>query len=155
MLSDLTQEVGFDELADDIKQAAAITSDLIRRVIARACTRLPALTKSEKTARLERLIAAGAWNDAVLALIELELPAWSVRRLVRENDEWFCSLTRQPNLPVEFDDTVDASHKTLAMAILSAFIEARHRSRVLHAGVSIVPQIRPASESAICCDNFS
>ena len=61
-------------------------------------------------ARLERLIAAGAWTDAALVLIELELPAWSLRRLIREDDEWFCSLSRQPNVPVALDVTAHAHH---------------------------------------------
>jgi hypothetical protein len=72
-----------------------------------ACTRLPA----GKAARIDQLIDAGAWNDAALALIELELPAWKLRRLVYEDGEWLCSLSRQPNLPLALDDTADARHE--------------------------------------------
>jgi hypothetical protein len=79
-----------------------------------------------------------------------------VRRLVREDGEWFCSLTRQPNVPVALDDSADASHQALPLAILGAFLEARRRmSAVRDAAVPIVPQVRPAYGCAICCDNFA
>ena len=55
-------------------------------------------------ARIDQLIEARAWNDAALALVELELPAWKLRRLVYEDGEWHCSLSRQPNLPVALED---------------------------------------------------
>ena len=61
---------------------------------------------------------ARAWNDAALALVELELPAWKLRRLVHENGKWHCSLSRHPNLPVALDDTATASHEVLPLAIL-------------------------------------
>jgi hypothetical protein len=51
--------------------------------------------KAGKAARIDQLIKAGAWSDAALTLIELELPAWKVRRLVYEDGEWFCSLSTE------------------------------------------------------------
>ncbi len=100
------------------------------------------------------MIAAGAWSEVALALIELELPAWTLRRLIYEDGEWFCSLSRQPNLPVEFDDTADARHEFLPVAILSAFVEARRQSNVAReTSAPTVSQIR--SVNAICCDNFA
>jgi hypothetical protein len=102
------------------------------------------------------LIEAGAWTDATIALIELELPAWKLRRLVYEDGEWLCSLSRQPNLPVALDDTADASHEVLPLAILSAFVEARRRANAMReTSLRIVPQVRRTSGYAICCDNFS
>jgi hypothetical protein len=50
--------------------------------------------------RVNQLIEAGAWADATLAMVELELPYWNLRRLVHEDGEWLCSLSKQPNLPV-------------------------------------------------------
>ena len=149
-------ECGFDGLTGRLGNAAVPTPDLIHRIITDACTRLPTLKKSGKTTVLDQLIEAGAWCDVALALIEIELPAWSVRRLVREDGEWFCSLTRQPNLPVALDDTADASHVALPLAILGAFLEARRKiAAVSNSATSVVPQVRPVSGNAICCDNFA
>src|SRR5215471_2467367 len=64
-------------------------------VIARACQRLRAHPASAK-AKLDALIAAGAWIDAALALLELELPQWTLRRLVYDDGEWHCSLSKHP-----------------------------------------------------------
>ena len=142
-------------LMNQLRLAPALTVDLAARVIADACTRLPTLNRNGKAARIDRLIEAGAWNDAALALIELELPAWKLRRLVYEDGEWFCSLSRQPNLPAEIDDTADAAHEALPLAILSAFLEARRRTDAdCEISSRTEPQVRPASGHAICCDTF-
>src|SRR5665213_3330126 len=125
MLSDPKHEDCLDRLTEQLRLAPALTPDLIGIVIADACIRLPVLTRAGKTARIDQLIEAGAWCDTALALIELELPAWKLRRLIYEDGEWFCSLSKQPNLPVAFDDTADARHEVLPLAILSAFVEAR------------------------------
>jgi hypothetical protein len=133
-----------------------LTPALIRHVIADGCVRLPALASAGKTTKIDRLVEVGAWCDAALALIEIELPAWSVRRIVHEDGEWFCSLTRQPNLPVPLDDTADASHEILPLAILGAFFEAHRRMRAVRdTNAPTVPQVRASSGSAICCDNFA
>jgi hypothetical protein len=156
MLFDTKNEDRLDRLAEQLVLAPALTRDLISSVLSEACTRLPVLRSSGKAARLDRLIEAGAWTDAALALIELELPAWKLRRLVREDGRWFCSLSKQPNLPIDLDETADANHGVLSLAILSSFVEAR---RVSSAAREIrpqtVPRIRSRSGHAICCDNFS
>ena len=146
-----------DRLTYQLRSAPAITPELISNVIADACIRLPVLNRAEKAVRIGRLIGAGAWNDAALALIELELPAWKLRRLVYEDGEWHCSLSKQPNLPMELDDTADASHEVLALAILSAFLQAAHRtSAAREPGLPTVPHVRATSDYAVvCCDNFA
>ncbi len=153
MLFDPKHGDRFDRLTDQLRLSPALKPDhLISNVIVHACTRIPA----EKVARIDQLIEAGAWSDAALALIDLELPAWKLRRLVYEDGEWLCSLSRQPNLPMALDDTADASHTVMPLAILSAFVEARRRASAM-GGTSLqtVPQVRPTSGYAICCDNFS
>lgn len=156
MLTIQKHECRFDGLVDHLATVAAPTPDLIRQIITDACTRLPILKKSGKTTDIDHLIEAGAWCDVALAIIDIELPAWSVRRLVREDGEWFCSLTRQPNLPVALDDTADASHRALPLAILGAFLEARRKiAAVRDPATTVVPQVRPAPGNAICCDNFA
>jgi hypothetical protein len=152
MLFDPKQEDRFDRLKDQLRLASALTPDLMSNVIVDACTRLPAV----KAARIDQLIEAGAWDEAALALIELELPAWKLCRLVYEDGEWLCSLSRQPTLPVALDDTADASHEVLPLAILSAFVEARRRTSAMReTSLPTVPQVWRTPGYAICCDNFS
>jgi hypothetical protein len=43
-------------------------------VIAETCIRLPALSRALRADRIDRPVEVGAWTDAALALIELELP---------------------------------------------------------------------------------
>ena len=156
MLLNPKHEDRLDRLMEQLRLAPALTADLIANVIADSCTRLPVLNKTGKAGRLDQLIESGAWSDAALALIELELPAWKLRRLVYEDGEWFCSLSKQPNLPVEFDDTADARHEVLPLAILSAFVEARlGTSAARETTAPTVPQVQPTSGYAICCDNFA
>src|ERR1700723_2224617 len=89
----------FDRLDEELRAAPQPAPGLFGKIIGSACTRIPVLSRSGKTNRIDRLIEAGAWTDAALALIELELPAWKLRWLAYESDEWICSLTRQPNVP--------------------------------------------------------
>jgi hypothetical protein len=104
---------------------------------------------------MERLIETGAWTDAAMALVESELPSWTLRRLVYENGEWFCSLSRQPNMPADLDDSADAAHQVLPLAILRAFVEARRRSKVATDAAPRVPQFQQAADGVVCCDNFA
>ena len=85
MLFNPKNEDRLDRLAYQLRSAPGLTPELISNVIADACTRLPVLSRAGKAARIDRFVEAGAWNDAVLALIELELPAWNLRRLVYED----------------------------------------------------------------------
>src|SRR5262249_7158121 len=106
-------------------------------------------------AKLQRLIAAEAWTDAAMALIELELPQWKLRRLVKDDGEWFCSLSRQPELPIGYDQAAEAAHESLPVAILMAFIEARRAATADAPCRTTVPQVRPIHGSAMCCDDFA
>jgi len=55
-----------DEKLESMSEPAAA---LFAMIIAGACTRLAALRGSAKTTRLDRLIQAGAWIDAAIALL--------------------------------------------------------------------------------------
>lgn len=137
-----------DGLAGRLRGAPAVTTDLISQVIGKPSRRLPG--------RIERLIDSGAWTDAALALLETELPRWQLRRLAYDDGEWHCALSRQRALPDWLDDrSVESHHPDLAMAILSAMIDAQRKSAP--AGRTSVPaapcSVSPLYEP-ICCDNF-
>jgi hypothetical protein len=150
-------QVLIDRLDDELRVAPRPAADLFAKIIGSICTRIPLLGKSGKADPIGRMIEAGAWAwaDAALAVVELELPTWKLRRLIYESGEWLCSLSRQPNLPLELDDVVDGRHERLPLAILRAFIEARHRTDAAEPRTSGVPQLQPGLAGAICCDNFA
>ena len=112
-------------------------------------------SKADKIVRVLRLMEAGAWTEAALALIEIEQPAWKLRRLAYEGGEWHCSLSKRPNLPAELDETTDAHHEVLPLAILRACLEAQVTTAPKGGNASArVPQVRPEVAGAICFDNF-
>jgi len=113
------------ELTRHLTDAAKADATLLGDVIGAACRRYPSLGQTEKTVRLDQLISSAAWTDAALALIDLELPLWQVRRLAYGDGEWYCALSRERELPDWLDQSIEARHADLALAILSAFVEAR------------------------------
>ncbi|WP_439360981.1 hypothetical protein [Bradyrhizobium sp. DASA03007] len=145
----------FERMADELRGARKLTPDLIAKVIADTCTRVPNLVRAGKAAAFDRLILAEAWTDAALALIELELPMWRLRRLVYDGGEWVCSLSRHPDVPIEFDEPAEERHESGAVAILLSLIEAK---RLLAAAQRVslpsVPHVRPIAADPFCCDNF-
>jgi len=144
-----------DRLSAALRLAPTPTPELIRSLIAGACTRLPNLG-AQASQQITCMIEAEAFTDVALGLVRCELPQWSLRRLVRDGDAWLCALSHQPHMPEELDDTADGRHAVAALAILDAFLEARRRTlsaRELQTGA--VPSVRPIPDPAICCDNFS
>ena len=104
---------------------------------------------------VEILLSVGAWTEASLVIVERELKGWQLRRLVYDDGEWICSLSRQPQLPLGLDDSADAHHDVPACAILRAVEEAR--SRTVSIPATSVPRSRGAFRDPgypICCDNF-
>jgi hypothetical protein len=143
------------ELQEQICRARAITPGLMADAIARACPRLH-LQHSTARDRVARLIESGAFADASLALLALELPQWKLRRLIYEEGEWHCSLSKHIGLPAHLDEPAEGSHESLALAILSAFVEARRDTlTVAESAPHSVPLLRPAEGCVICCDNFA
>ena len=137
------------ELDDRLHDAPAVTADLISEVIGTTGRRLPS--------RIERLIASGAWTDAALALLELELPQWQLRRLAYDEGEWHCALSAQRELPDWLDDrSIESHHADLALAILSAFVDARRKS-ALPSRTSVPAVSRSANPlyEPVYCDNFA
>jgi hypothetical protein len=141
-----------DRLDSDLRLTAVAAPSLFATVIADVCLRVPALGKSGK-ARIDRLVEVGAFTEAALALIALELPAWQLRRLVYQDGEWFCALSQRANIPAALDDCAEASHEALPLAVLSAFLQARRLAAAKH-GAS-ASSVRPPEYGVLCCDNFA
>jgi hypothetical protein len=139
-----------------LRDSFAVTAEFITDIIYETCRRFPSQSQTGETARVERLIASGAWIDAALALIDLELPRWQVRRLVYDEGEWYCALSRERELPDWLDQSIESHHTDLALAILSAFVEVQRVSAPSSkTSVPVVPQdLSPFYEPARC-DNFA
>jgi len=143
------------QLSDRLRAANGVTSELLSEVIGKTCRRFPSMGQAGKTARIETLIGSEAWTDAALALLELELPQWQVRRIAYDEGEWYCALSRERELPDWLDRSVETRHADLALAILSALVEAQAASAPLTAtSVPTVPREVNALYEPACCDNF-
>jgi hypothetical protein len=154
MLFDPKREERLGRLEEQLRCAQALTPQLMSDVIAQACTRFPAHSRAAK-AKVSRLIESGAWTDATLALVELELPQWKLRRIICEDGEWFCSLSRQPRLPPGLDEIAEAGHESLPLAILIALLYARPSAAMGATGMATVPRVRSVPGYAMCCENFA
>src|SRR5882762_9876411 len=144
------------ELSDRLRDADAATADLVAEIIGETCRRFPSAGQSEKTTRIERLIQTGAWTDAALALIDLELPQWQVRRIAYDEGEWHCALSRQRELPEWLDQSIEAHHADLALAILSAFVEVQRVTAPSNrTSVPTVPRDASALHEPLLTDNFA
>jgi hypothetical protein len=142
-------------LGERLRSAHVVTRALMLDVIDTACRRFPSLGQTERTARVSRLIDAEAWADATLALLELELPLWQVRRIAYDDGEWYCALSRERELPDWLDGSVEARHSDLALALLAAFAEVQ--ALTAEATRPSVPSVHQAVDplyQPIGCDNF-
>jgi hypothetical protein len=143
------------ELNDRLHDAAAVTPALMQEIIDHACRRFPSSGPIARIARIECLIRAEGWADAALALIELELPQWQVRRIAYDGGEWYCAVSRERELPEWLDQSIEASHPDLALAILSAFVEAKRISAPSsRTSVPLTKGNLDALCEPVCCDNF-
>jgi hypothetical protein len=143
------------ELGERLRSADAVTADIMSDVVGQACRRFPSLGQSEKSFRLERLLESGAWTDAALALIDLELPQWQLRRIAYDEGEWHCALSRQRELPDWLDSAIEARHADLALAMLGAFVEAqRIAAPTIQTSVPAVPQDANPMYEPMLCDNL-
>ena len=144
------------ELSDRLRGAHAVTAELVAEVVSETCRRLPLVRQTEKTARIERLIGSGAWLDTALALIDLELPQWQVRRIAYDDGEWHCALSRARELPEWLDQSIEGRHADLPLAILSAFVDARRTGTPpRRTSVPTVPRNAELLCTPVCCDNFA
>jgi hypothetical protein len=141
-------------LLERLSRARSVTSELMAEVV-ETCQRFHAHQVATK-ATLTSFVQFGAFIDAALMLIELELPRWKLRHLVYDGGEWHCSLSKIPELPAELDDVAQAVHELLPLAVLCAFLEAKRSSFAAEPdSVSFPRQILPGLAHVICCDNFA
>jgi hypothetical protein len=142
-------------LTDRLRHAPAVTASLVRDVVDTLCRRHSHPGQAAMLARMERLIAEEAWAEVALALIDVELPQWQLRRLAYDGGEWHCALSRRREVPDWLDQAVEASHPDLPGALLEAFLEAQQIAEPL--GRPSVPAV--ARDSTACailsCDNFA
>jgi hypothetical protein len=119
-----------------------------------SCKRLPAMRRTAEAQRLDRLVAAGAWTDAVLALIAIELPRWQLRRLAYDEGEWHCMLSDHREMPDWLDDAVEAHHPDMAWALLDAFRAVVDRGDTRHLTQVPMYSIPPVNSEPMLCENY-
>ena len=155
-MSILSEQTFPATLDDRLRDAYAVTAEFLSDIVGETCRRFPSTTANAKTVRVERLIDSNAWTDAALALIDLELPEWQVRRLAYDEGEWHCALSRQRELPDWLDQSIETHHADLALAILSAFVEAqRTTAQSNRTSVPKAPRRVDVFHEPVCSDNFA
>jgi hypothetical protein len=75
--------------------------------------------------------------------------------LTFDDGKWLCSLSKQPGIPLEYDEVAEASHIILPLAILIALLQAQRSAAVSANGIATVPPFRYGPANAACCDNFA
>src|ERR1035437_3822915 len=86
-------------LAAQVRVADEATPEMFSEIVGQTCQRPSAPNKAANAERLHQLIEAGALTQGALALIELELPQWKLRRITYDEGEWHCAMSRQRELP--------------------------------------------------------
>ncbi|WP_426436416.1 hypothetical protein [Bradyrhizobium genosp. P] len=151
----LLSENPTSELGDRLRDADAVTAEFMADIISQACRRFPSLGQTGKTARVQHLIQSGAWTETALALLDLELPQWQVRRLVYDEGEWHCALSRERELPDWLDQSIESHHADLTLAILSAFVEVERISApASRTSVPVVRRHASPQYEPLLVDNF-
>jgi hypothetical protein len=147
--------LNLNELDARLCRAPALTAELISDIVGSVCTRFALLRNTERAARAEQMIRSGAWTDATLALLALELPQWQLRRLIYDDGEWHCALSSQREMPEWLDQSIEAHHTDLPIAILRAFVNARQASPpAIRSSVPSAPRAGSGHYEPMCCDNF-
>jgi hypothetical protein len=154
-MSSCTIDVDLNELDDRLCRATALTPELVSRVVGASCARFALLRHTVRAERAERMIRSGAWTDAALALLALELPQWQLRRLTYDTGEWHCALSSQREMPEWLDQSIEARHTDLPIAILRAFVGARQASVATpRSSVPATPLAADGLYDPVACDNF-
>lgn len=140
-------------IADRVRSANHASVDLVSAIVSEIFHHATH-GSAPVSVHIQKLIGAGAWTDAALALIATELPQWKLRRLVYDDGEWHCVLSPQREFPEWLDDGIEAHHENLSLALFKALVEAA-RQQPVEAPTPAVPRIRIRQQDAVCCDNFA
>ncbi len=140
-------------IADQVRSAGRASADLMS-AIASEVSHGSADGPVPASAKIERLIAAGAWTDAALAIIASDLPQWKLRRLAYDDGEWRCVLSPQREFPEWLDDGIETHHEDIALALSLALVEAAQRQSA-ETPKPTAPRIRMREPAVLCCDNFA
>jgi hypothetical protein len=81
--------------------------------------------------------------------------AWKICRLLYEDGEWICSISRYPNLALVFGDVAEGAHESLPLAMLRTFLNARLLSLSLPEPTGSVPETGEVWGPVLCCDNLA
>jgi hypothetical protein len=142
-------------LIEKLRAADGMTPELMAEILAVTCRRAPFQGRSAKLLRLKKLAEARAWTDAALVLIELELPLWHIRRIAYDSGEWHCALSRERELPDWLDQSIEARHPDLTLAMLTAFVEATRATASSSTSVPVASGKLNSDCIPLCCDNFA
>ena len=142
-------------LIEKLRAADGMTPELMAEILAVTCRRAPFQGRSAKLLRLKKLAEARAWTDAALVLIELELPLWLIRRIAYDSGEWHCALSRERELPDWLDQSIEARHPDLTLAMLTAFVEATRATASSSTSVPVASGKLNSDCIPLCCDNFA
>jgi len=125
----LSQTLDFSAANHAFADMDAPTAALFSDLLATTCRDNAPMRQALPVARVRQLIACCAWNDAALALLALKLPQWQLRRLVYDDGEWHCALSRHRDMPEWLDDAIEVHHANMALAILGAVVEAARQDK--------------------------
>jgi hypothetical protein len=142
-------------LSEAPSETAPLDATSFAAICLSTCKRLPAMRRTAEAQRLDRLVAAGAWTDAALALIAIELPRWQLRRLAYDEGEWHCALSNQRDLPDWLDSAIETHHPDMAKAVLNAFRAVVSRGGTPHLTQALARAIQPTDSEPMLCENYS
>lgn len=146
-----------EELQREIFRADAVTAELVSAALDLAFARCALPNRAHHAQRIRELVESQAWTDAALALVALDRTR-VVRRLIRDETEWRCTLGSQWPVPDWLDDTVEFGHPVLPLAILGALVVSLRENSVASPAATSVPRSRSDLRDAIACvdcDNFA
>jgi hypothetical protein len=141
----------------EICRADAPTVELISALLDLACARRALPAGARQANRIRELIESQAWTDAALALVALDRTR-IVRRLIRDETEWRCTLGSQWPVPDWLDDPVEFGHPVLPLAILGALAESLRESPAASTAATSVPPSRSGlhdANASVDCGNFA
>src|SRR5262245_14158540 len=107
---------GLGDVRERVLRAKAVTPQLVLDVLTAAG--VDGATPGPH--RVRRRIAAQGWIDAALALVEHAVPRWTSARIIFDEGQWHCALTKHSQVPDWLDDAIEARHHALPLAILAA-----------------------------------